>query len=744
MNEAPGRTLRDRAVSAGWAATVSIGLLAASRWLDAPTVQYLVLWTLATVAGVALGWRFRGVHRAWALACVAALAVGVVIALRAQRELASVATHWSQWQESRSNAGLDALGQAIADAEVRLTADAQSALRAPTDRERAFAYLQGLVHGPDERGIAVYRGDTAIAWAGRFRVAPDTLTATAGVSASEFYLTLYATARQGTDRAVATLLLSAAAPADRLSQPLSRRIAVGARLDDFSFSAPGTSTAAGPVLHFAYAGRPLLDARAAPLEAGEVVQRLRERLRISVGLLLALALACFIIAVWRDSRAVLPRLATLGVVLMCIALVPLNEYSNFTRLFDPTVYFTNLAGALTASAGALGLTSSIVLLALLTLLRRGRRPTRLTAAAIVILVAGLGPFLLRDLARGIRPPSYGVSAPLWLIWEIPLFLAAVSVLLAGAGAGGVLLGRSRGLPPWSGAAAAGIAALLAPIVWQAPGQWPWWYTFLWIGAITALALSRPTRFLVVATAIVAALGAATLVWGRTARGRVELAERDLASLSDPDPQGATHSLLERFAASLENEPLPTTRAGLLQHYVGSALAAADYPTALFAVSPSGTALASLATADLAVPADAVRRAVELSVRMQNPLITSIAADPATVLLLAVPAVNDGDSTVATVVVVAPKTRLIRADPFNALLGLEGEPRGVPPYTVQLSSIEPNRPSAASPGQPRWQRRDSALHGDWLVRTGSGVARAHMEVELRAPLALAERGTLIVL
>jgi signal transduction histidine kinase len=672
------------------------------------------------------------------------LAIGVVIALRAQRELASITREWTAWEESRSLAGLDALGKALVDAELRLATDAKVALDAPADRESAFAFLQRLVHGPDERGIVIFRGDTALAWAGRFRAPPDSLTATTGVSASEFYLTLYATAQRGSDRAIATLLLSAAPPADRLSRPLSRRIASDARLDDFIFSAPGTGSTAGPVLHFAYAGTPLLDARAAPLESGEVVQRLHERLRIDVGLILALALACFIIAAWRDTRAVLPRLATLGAALVCVALVPLNEYSNLTRLFDPTVYFTSLAGALTASAGALGLTSSIVLLALLTLLRRGRRPTRVTAAAIVILVAGLGPFLLRDLARGIRPPSYGVSAPLWLIWEIPLFLAAVSVLLAGAGAGGVVLGRYRGLPAWSGAAAAAVAAILAPIVWQAPGQWPWWYTFLWIGAITALALSRQTRFLVVTTAVVAALGAATLVWGRTARGRVELAERDLAALSDPDPQGSTRSLLDRFAASLENEPLPSTRAALLQHYVGSSLAAADYPTALFAVSANGSAIATLATANFSVPADAVGHAIADAIRIRQPVIRDVAGDPARELLLAVPALNPSDSTVATVVVVAPKTRLIRADPFNALLGLEDEPQGVPPYTLQLFSLDVNRASLGAVGQARWQRRESALHGDWLIRTGSGAAHAHVEVELREPLALVERGTLIVL
>ena len=745
MNEAPGPASRLAPIAGpAWAATVAIAVLAASRWLDTPTVQYLVAWAVATIAAGALAVWLRGERRRWALLCVSLLVVGLVFGARAQRELAGITSHWTDWQTSQARAGLDALGESLADVEQRLASDAMTALHGPQDRESAFADLQSLVGGPDERGVVVYRGDSAFAWAGRFRSSPELMTLDAGVAASDFYLTLYATARQGGDRAVATVLLSAAPPADRLSHPLSRRVARDARLDDFTFAGPGSMNGSGPVLHFAYQGRPLLDARAAPLESGEVLQRLRERLRIDVGLALAAVLACFIIAAWRETRAVLPRLATLGVVLACVALVPLNEYSNFTRLFDPSVYFTSIAGALTASAGALGLTSAIVLLALLTLLRRGRRPTRLTAAAIVLLVAGLGPFLLRDLARGIRPPSYGVSAPLWLIWQIPLFLAAVSVLLAGAGAGGVLVGRSRGAPAWSGSAVAAVAAIVAPIVWQAPGQWPWWYTFLWIGAIGALALGRQTRFVVVNSAIVAALGAATLVWGRTARGRVELAEHDLAALSEPDPQGATRSLLDRFATSLENEPAPATRAALLQHYVSSALAAADLPTALFAVSSTGAPLASLATANFGVPADAVRQTVAEALRERRPVLKTVAADPATELLLAVPAEGRSDTTAATVVVVAPKTRLIRADPFNALRGLEVEPEGVPPYTLQLTPLDAARSGLPAAGEARWRRRESALHGDWLVRAGSSVARAHVEVELREPLALVERGTLIVL
>ena len=742
---APRRGLlrRQPTVGAWWGANVAVAAIATSRWLETPSVQYLVLWTLATVAATVLALRMRGAQRRWALAAASLVAIGVIIGIRAQRELSRVTSDWGDWQETRAREALSALSDELTRAQQELARSATAALSASNDRETAFEQLRDLVDGPDERAIVLYRGDTAFAWAGRVRESPDTLLQSSGVSAAEFYLTMYATARQGRSRAVATVLLSAAPPADRLSQPLAHRVAEEAGLDDFVFSGPGAPIGSGPVLRFPASGQPLLDARAAPLETGRVIQRLSESLRIQVGLLLAAALACFIIAAWREWRSMAARLVTLGIALACVALVPLNEFSNLTRLFDPAVYYTSLGGALTANAGALGLTSAIMLLGLLTVLRRGRRPSRWTTALIVLLVAGLGPFLLRDLARGVRPPTYGVSAALWLIWEIPLFLAAAAVLLAGAGAGGAFLGRSRGLPPYAGSVVAAVASVLAPIVWEAPGQWPWWYTFLWIAAIAALALGRQTRGVVVNTAIVAALGASTLVWGRTARGRVELAERDLAALSDPDPQGSARSLLERFATALQADPPPATRAGLLQHYVASPLAAADYPTALFAWSAGDSALAALSTARFAVPIDEVARGVNEAVRSGKPVITTLAVDPAAELLLAVPSTGTADGGRATAVVVAPKSRLIAPDPFAQLLGLGPEPDGEPPYTLQVTQVAPVRGAPAGE-RVRWERREDALHADWLVRTGKGVARAHVEVALRDPVALIERGTLIVL
>ena len=194
-----------------------------------------------------------------------------------------------------------------------------------------------------------------------------------------------------------------------------------------------------------------------------------------------------------------------------------------------------------------------------------QRVSRWAAITTVVLVAVLGPFLLRNLARGVQIPLNGAGARLWLIWEVPLFLAAVSVLLAGAAAGATIVGPRRGLPAWVAPLAAAVAAMLAPVVWEAPGRWPWWYTLLWIGAIALLAFSRRSRAVIVSVSAVAALGATTLVWGRASRGRVDAATRDLEGLSQVD--SVSVSLLRRFGASLASDYAPTTRETLLKRYV---------------------------------------------------------------------------------------------------------------------------------------------------------------------------------
>jgi two-component system nitrogen regulation sensor histidine kinase NtrY len=732
----PARPARSRDVA--WALTGALALLWMAAWLNVPRVQYLALAALATAGVLLLLPWVRGPQRRWGMACAALLAAAVALGVYAQTRLHAVETSWTSYRDAQVAAALARLRGELDDAAESLDAVARDALAANDSIGGLFDRLgRGMDEGSgEERGVVLYERGRPVAWGGRMRLPPDSLDAPIGVAASTFYLVLYASANDGDRRAVATLLLDAAAPADRLAQSLAERVSASTAMSGFRFTAPAADTSEREVLRYAHAGRRLFDVRPAPLRQGEVELHLREQARIRVAVPIALALACFIIAVWRSTRSLRWRLAALGAAVACTALVPLNEFSNFTRLFNPALYYSSLGGQLTANAGALGITSAFALLGVLAVARRHRRRTpRWQAAFLVLLVAGLGPFLLRDLARGIRMPASGVSASLWLIWEVPLFLAAVSVLLAGAAGGGALLGRSRGLPPLLAPLLAMAAAMVAPVVWGAPGQWPWWYTFLWIGAIGTLALSQQSRFVIVSAATVAALGATTLVWGRTARGRVELAQRDLTTLREPDRY--VLSLLDRFGDDLADEPAPDSRQALLQHFVASDLAAAGYPTALFAWPADTLVSASLQTADFSIPMGEVRRVVERARQARRAVVDTLAGDPGSEFVLAVP----GNAGGVTAVVVAPRTRLIAVDPFARLLGLEGDSELEPLYTVQL--VEPTE-SPVTLRRLAWRRAGNELHGDLDVRTGGGDARAHVEVELRPIDALVQRGALIVL
>src|SRR5262249_47829085 len=153
-------------------------------------------------------------------------------------------------------------------------------------------------------------------------------------------------------------------------------------------------------------GQRLFDVHVNSLAQGQVKQRISERGRVRAGIAFVFAAAFFIIGVWRGTRRLPSRIAVLSVGVICTALVPLNEFSNLTRLFDPSVYFTPAGGPLTANAGALLTVASLTLLGVLGVFRRSsRRVSRAAATATVLLIAGLGPFLLRDLARGIAVPA---------------------------------------------------------------------------------------------------------------------------------------------------------------------------------------------------------------------------------------------------------------------------------------------------------------------------------------------------
>ncbi|HUF25431.1 MAG TPA: ATP-binding protein [Gemmatimonadaceae bacterium] len=719
-----------------WAVAAALAIVAAAAWLRVPGVRYLAICAGATgVAVAALVWLTPS-RRRWALPCVAALGLFIALAAVAQRQIWRVDRAWLEVSERSVRAGTDVFAEEVARIIAALRQTAAAALDAPLDAEGAFERLRALARAPEERGVVLERGGVPFAWGGTLRLATAALPEGVGVSFTPFYVTLHAVESRGTDRAVAVALLHADPPGNRLAPGLAELVTSTTGVRGFELARPGA--ALGPVsTAIGHDGATLLGLRAlAPIQS-ETRLRLVERARVQGAILLVLSLVGFLVAVWRHARPLLPRFAAIGIGIACVAIIPLNEFSNATRLFDPGVYFAPLGGPFTASIGALGLTSALILLALLGVLRsRIWLRSRWLALTAVLVIAGLGPFLLRDLARGIAPPAWGVDISLWLGWQVTLFLAAVSVLLAGASAGRVALGTRRGLTAAMAPALAAVAALLGPVLWEAPGRWPGWYPALWIAAIAALALGRRGRRVIPAAAIVAGLGAATLVWGANLRQRVALAERDVLGLSEVDPTAAF--LLERFADQLADLPTPSTRAELLRRYVTSDLAFADFPVHLTAWGPGGSLVAELSMAEGAPLDTAVRRVVERVLAADTVLMESVLGVPGIRLVLALRHPGGGASAVA----VDPRTRLIPDDPFALLLGIAPDPPGEPPYSLLLTDVDvpPSGPSRAS----RWQREGNELHGDWRIQTADGERRVHVEVELRSLDALIQRGALILL
>jgi signal transduction histidine kinase len=383
------------------------------------------------------------------------------------------------------------------------------------------------------------------------------------------------------------------------------------------------------------------------------------------------------------------------------------------------------------------MTSAIVLLALLVVLRaRLGVVSRPVAAAIAVAVALVGPFLLRDLARGIVAPPRGGSTSLWLAWHVALFLASTIVLLLGAPAGRVALGRRRGLPTLLAPAIAAAAALAAHPLLGADGRWPPWYPALWIVAIAALAFTRRTRLLVLAAAAVASLGAMTLVWGSTVRWRQALAESDVAGLTRVDPVIAT--LLDRLALDLADDTPPRTRAELLAAYAASDLAAADHAVQLTAWSPAGARAAEVT--DVGGEGLAELRALADSARASGAVLRQpIATRRGVRVAVAVPA-PDGWVTTAAV---AQRTRLLPEDPYAPLFVGAPAPGAQPPYAVSLAEGDGAARTAAD-GRVRWTRRGDALHGDWGGRIAAAPTTVHVEIELRSQWALLQRGALLLL
>lgn len=710
-------------------------LLSGALWVRTPSL--LAVGAL-TGAVLVLSWELRRGAVTRRRRTIAALLGWALVVLTAQHELRHhrLSTERASPDMVAPSGPAEALRVEVAAEGERLVAAARRATQLSRDRATAFEEIGGLLPSAVDRAVIVAQAGRPFAWSGRLVVSLDSLRGPVGAIVTPFYVVLYAAHLDGDRLGVATTLLHGAAPALGLSRPLDRTL-TSVDAEDFVYGEVAAAAGVPGAVVLEVARRPILAARGAMASRDARELTTMERVRWNVVVLLALLALVAIAKVWHRGRGVGPRVATLGVLVGMVLLTPFNTFSNRSVWFDPVVYFTAFGGPFTGTAAALAIGSALALLGLLTIRRKGIRPrSSRMALGLVLLVAGIGPFVLRELARGIQVPATGIPLSLWVAWQVPIFLAAVTVLLAGVAAGRPIVRDWIGMPRWVAPAIAIVAAILTPLVLTGPGRLPATFPLLWIAATVALALTKRRRTLVLPVAIVAACGSVATIWVATVRDRVTLAAADIRSLTASDPTGIT--LLERYAQRLDPRGAARTRVELLEAYTPTDLAAASRPAEVASWDPSGGLLAELRVRRAPGITAGVERFADEARETGAAFIREVEGEPGRHLVLAVP---HADGTVTTVVL-APASSLVRPDAFGALLGFSTPPTIDHPYRLTLGQT-PRLPVPAAISQ-RWERDGTELHGDWYLPAGeTQTRRIHATVELRSLDALVMRGTLLV-
>jgi signal transduction histidine kinase len=702
-------------------------------WIRAPAFAAVVLAMAGALVGALFVRRVRGALTGW-IAC-ALLFLTAVGAFSYQQRIDAIRLDWDSYAANVRRSAMSRLHREI-EREIRqLDSVAYAALRTPRDPSRAFAYLESLGPFASHRGVVLRDQTGPVAWAGSLRAPESEGAYESGIHRSQFYLVIRRVAQSDGRIAIADAVLHAEPPAEQMGGSLDTEWDRGPEFDDFAYRdvddlLPAEWTRV-PV------GNQVIGAYPRLLSQGQALERVLDSARLWIGIGFLGAIILLVALAWRRPTSLTRRFIVLGALLALVVVVPFSAYSNHSLIFDPAVYYAPILGAFSGSVAALATTGALVLLGFFALGRAGVRIRgRWIPAIVVVAVAALGPFLLRELSRGITLPGAGVSTQLWIAWQVALFLAAAGTLLAGASAGRILLGRGRGVSPWIAPVVASIAALLAPQLWDAPGRWPGWYVLLWVFAMAALALTRRSKAVVASAGIVAACGATTLTWYAVSRARVQLAQIEVGRLSTPDP--GTREITERLVESIQDDDPPAERADLLRHFVVSPLAASGNPVELAIWQPNEVRPSvELRIRDFVSRVDGEFGLV-MQARQSGQTEWRTAESPQGLQTLAAVPQRDGS---VTSIVVAPESRLVEEDPFSLMTGLSRPSSTEPPYDLVLTTLPSPVPLSE---RPIWERKGSELHGDWLVPGAGDAARAHVEVELRGLEVLAPRGALIVL
>ncbi|MEP7226949.1 MAG: hypothetical protein ABI785_06290, partial [Gemmatimonadales bacterium] len=514
-----------------WVVVVLAAIGAAAEWLRQPSPMWVWVGWACVLAGAAAlypfaGWRRRGL-------AAALLGLALTLAL-AQRQLQAIETRWPQEREHRVTAASQRLAGDLHSVLHRAERLAEVAARiSPTDRAAALQVLSRLVPagGPEMSVVVFEAGGDPWAWAGRHRLPPRSEGDSIAARASGYYVVLEARRHSPEGKAAVATVLVWAHPAvpDRgrsLAELFKARTEVGLAVypagaapespDVFDYEEP---TTAGPRL--------LFSVQPVPPEQGSAKELASKRSSRAV---ILLALLTFALALALASQPA-ERFILLPVLLWLVVRAPVSAALDVQPLFSPATFFRPLLGPLSSSAGVLALAGILLTMAGVWFWRR-RLPRRWYGVVIGVALLLASPYLISSLGRGITPPARGVSAGLWLIWQLTL-LASVSALIVPAAA----LFRGDGPEShsrWRIVAGVGIAfaaAIIGVLVW-APrgGGWPSWYTFIWTPALLLVTLPASRWATISGIALVAGSSAALVTWGAEMSGRIQVAQRDIARL----------------------------------------------------------------------------------------------------------------------------------------------------------------------------------------------------------------------
>ncbi|MBI1723576.1 MAG: HAMP domain-containing histidine kinase [Gemmatimonadetes bacterium] len=722
-----------------WVGATGAAGVVAAEWMRSPG------WVLALGLGVLGGCTLASARRlsreresgsmvALSGATLANLLVALVVVFTWR--LGRIERQWPAVREARIASDSRRLGDELEGAVqlVRELAErAAPALALPP--ARAFTALEPLISSGDlTHGVVLFDGrGEPLAWAGPQRVAlaPDGPPLAAVMT--PFYLWLVARRQADAGTAVATLLLardSAVPPAGvAFADRFARRTGDGLRFYD-----PGRAPADSDVFDYRLAGDTLFAVQPVPPEQGVVRDRMLAGARRLVFWTVAVLLLVGAAGGVRLRRVPPAPLLPVAAAFIVIARAPLKETFGPGSLFWPDTYYRGLLGPYSASAGALLLLGGVTALLGCAVWRRGILPS-FWSRAVALAVAVLAPYLLQNLARGITPPTGGVTTGLWLTWQIALVLAASAVVLLAAAVVRGPKGPER-VGPWAAVAGAiAIAAAVAGLwLWQPAGAWPEWYPYLWVPALLVALKPMPFRGTIATVAIVAGSAAALLTWGATTEGRIALATRDLEGLG-PAPDPLAVALLDRLVHETPADAPPSTAGDLYRLWRTSALGAQGYPASLALWTAGGERLVGLDLAQLDLPSSFVQATAREAREEGLPVVRSHRGVPG---LHGVAGIPLGDRVLT--VGVGPRSQLVAPSRMALFLaGGTSEPDA--PYQVALSP--PERPGTQPTAHVAWRRDGWAVRGERVIDLPGGPRHVHALVRLRGASALLQRGALVL-